>query len=206
MSSDSAISAVYQNRAISRASQVLTGIVTGIVADGQLHDLELSMLSTWLAENQEATTGWPGSTIARQLREILADGIVTDPERQHLLKVLTELAGSDFSESGSVTPEVAGLPYGDWAHDSMQGLCLCLTGQFISGTRAACEKLSANAGAILASSVSRKVHYLVVGTNVSPSWITTSYGRKIQQAMDLKTDGHHIVIVPERIWMSAVER
>lgn len=201
MTQDVAAAFASKNRALSRASQVLTGIVTGIVADGEIHDREIAMLSTWLTENAEVTQVWPGSAIAKLLREVLADGVITDEERAHLLKVLAQMAGTDFVQTGSVSPEVADLPYGDWTHDSMADLCLCLTGEFLYGTRAACEKLAEKAGARLASSVSKKVHYLVVGTHVSPNWVTTSYGRKIQQAMELRTGGHSIVIVPERDWI-----
>jgi hypothetical protein len=42
---------------------------------------------------------------------------------------------------------------------------------------------------------------MVIGTRVSPNWITTSYGRKIQEAMELKSAGSKITIISERYWL-----
>jgi hypothetical protein len=78
--------AVAKHKA-NRAIEHLLGMITGMVADGQLHDLEIKLLSTWMTSYPEATTEFPGSVIARKVAEILKDGIITENERAHLLQV-----------------------------------------------------------------------------------------------------------------------
>lgn len=194
-----------QSRQLTRSAQVLTGIITGIVADGVLHDMEVQMLSTWLAENAEVTRAWPGSAVARHLGEILADGVITADERTHFLETLQHLVGVDFAETGSVTPEVAELPLEDSAPVNFHECGVCLTGEFLYGTRSACERATEKTGAIPLQNISKKVAYLVVGTHVSPAWINTSYGRKIMRAMELKQAGHSIAIISEQRWLEALQ-
>lgn len=199
-----AIQGTLQKRQLTRSMQTLMGLVAGIVADGHLHDLEIQFLSSWLADNQDTVQDWPGSAIAKHVREVLADGIITEFERDYLLKNLQSLSGVDFSETGSATPEVADIPYAWDIPLEVPGKRFCFTGSFLYGTRPECERLLAKAGGTPVNTLSRKVHYLVVGTNVSPHWVNTSYGRKIQQAMELKENGHVINIVHERHWLDAL--
>lgn len=196
-----AIATAIANRKKSGAVQMLTGLISGMVADGDLNDLEIQFLNTWLAENSEITLTWPGSAIAKHLREILSDGVISPDEREHFLKTLQGMTANDFAETGSVTPGVADLPYDHDHIPSFAGMRICHTGEFLYGTRAACEAVSEKAGAIPVPSLSRKVSYLIVGTHVSPAWLTASYGRKIMQAVELKTGGHTINILPERRWL-----
>lgn len=185
----------------SKSIQMLSGLVSGMVADGQLNDLEIQFLNTWLTENSQTTRYWPGSAIAALLREVLADGIITPDEREHLLKELQLMAGNDFAETGAATPVPVDLPFDHHHKPSFGGARVCLTGEFLFGTRSACEALSLKWGATPVLNVSRKVAYLVVGTHVSPAWLTASYGRKIMQAIELRNGGHTINILPERTWL-----
>lgn len=183
-----------------KAIELLLGMVTGIVADAHLHDMEIKLLRSWLIENEYAASVWPGSIIAQRIEHVLADGIITEEERSHLLATLQPLAAIDFTGTGCAAPQVAGLPLQDEDHVDLRDKHICLTGEFIYGTRAACERLSVAHGAIPVSGVTRKVSFLVVGTNVSPQWAHTSYGRKIEQAMELRQDGHPIRVISERRW------
>lgn len=199
-----AIAKTLDNRALTKASQVLTGIVTGIVADGQLHDMEIQMLSAWIAANKAVTNSWPGSAIAALVTQVLADGHVTEEERQHLLGNLQSLVGSDFSETGSASPEVCALPFDAGLPNFQPGHRLCFTGQFLYGTRNACEQLALKAGLETAPSVSKKLYALVVGSHISPDWVNTSYGLKIARAMALRNEGCSILIIHERDWIQAL--
>lgn len=203
-SPDSAVAIMLANRKLTKAAQVLSGIVTGIVADGALHDLEVQMLRTWLLDNAEVMRVWPGSAIARALDDVLADGVITNEERAHLLETLQHLIGTDFSHTGSVTPEIAKLPFDEDGVIDLRDSGVCLTGEFAFGTRSKCEKLTEQIGGVLYASVSKKVAYLVVGSHVSPSWANTSYGLKIKKAMELRSLGHDIAIIHESRWLDAV--
>jgi NAD-dependent DNA ligase len=187
-----------------RAIEHLIGIVTGMVSDGVLNDLEIKMLSTWLANHPEATSDFPGSVIARAVADTMEDGLITEAERAHLLKMLTGLASTDFSVTGSVSPEVASLPIEDCVSIDFNNSMVCFTGEFLYGTRAACERLVLKVGAMCADNVSKKVDILVIGTRVAPDWAHTSFGRKIQRAVELQEEGHAIEIISEKRMMEAV--
>jgi len=204
MTNEWAVANVVQNRQVTRAAQVLDGLVLGVIADGELNDREVQMLGTWLSENEAVTRIWPGSAIAEHVRQVLADGVITADERTSLLAALQSIMNSDFAETGAVAPEVAGLPYDEACEIALRDAGLCLTGEFLYGTRSSCERLSEKGGAVIRPSISKKVRYLVVGTHVSPNWIAESYGRKIQDAMALREKGHDIFVIPERRWMEAL--
>lgn len=190
-------------RRMTRAMEMLLGLITGMVADDHLHDREVMFLNQWLMDNAEATAEWPGYVIFHKVRDVIQDGVITEDERAHLLQVLRELAVTDFAETGSAQPEVLQLPLQD-VPVVLQGRGVCHTGVFLYGTRPACEALTQNAGGLPMASVSKKVAYLVVGTNVSPDWAHTSYGRKIEQAMRLQEAGHNIAVVSEQRWIDAI--
>lgn len=203
MTNEYAAAKAQHKAALTRASQMLIGIVTGVVADGQLHDMEVHMLNTWLTENAEVASVWPGSAISHAIQSVLADGVVTQAERDHLLRELQALVGSDFSETGSSSPTVAALPYDNETTLHIAGAGICHTGEFLFGTRSACERLTEQAGGTPLASVNKKTTYLVIGTHVSPAWVNTSYGRKIEQAMQMKDAGHPIRIIAEQRWLEA---
>lgn len=188
------------NRIETKAMQTLMGMVTGVVADAHLHDKEILLLNTWLTEHAEMATQWPGCAIAHQIRSVLADGIITDDERTHLLSSLSELANSDFAATGSTQAEPIALPIDDQANVNMFNAGIVHTGTFMFGTRAQCERLSMAMGAMPLDTVSRRTDVVVIGTRVSPSWVNESYGRKILRAAELRDSGCPIRIISERFW------
>lgn len=188
-----------------KAVEHLLGMISGMVADNHLHDLEIKMLSTWISDNAEAVSTFPGNVIAKKVQEVLADGVISEPERTHLLAVLTELTGNEFAATGSATPEVSTLPIEDAVTVDFRNTMVCFTGDFLYGTRASCERLVLAAGAMCSDSVSKKVDILVIGTRVSPDWAHTTFGRKIQRAKELQDQGHAIEIISERRMMEALE-
>ena len=187
-----------------KAIEHLLGLIEGMVADNHLHDKEVQLLATWLSANPEATSAWPGSLIGKKVQEVLADGVITEAERAHLLKVLAELIASDFHHTGSASAEVTTLPIDDAVTVELRNAGVCMTGEFIYGTRAACERLTLKAGGMPMDNVSKKVDILVIGTRVSPDWAHTTFGRKIQRAAELQNEGHPIEIISERRWLEVL--
>lgn len=196
---------IEHNRLL-RCLQTLNGILIGVAADGQLHDMEIKLLATWIAENREACAIWPASTLSRAIEDALEDNSISEAERSHLLELLQTYSSSNFWETGSVTPEVISIPIERNANFRIDGSCICHTGTFIYGTRSKCERLTTRAGGIPVSSVSKKTNLLVVGSLVTPSWAQESYGLKIMRAMELKNDGSEITIISEEQWFNHIGR
>ena len=187
-----------QRHQTNKAITHLLGMVEGMIADDDLHEKEVQLLSTWFTENPVATTVWPGNIIAKKLRDVLADGVISSAERLHLLSALAQLTSSNFAETGSVTAEPSTLPIDDCVTVELRNAGVCLTGDFLYGTRAACERLVLRAGAMPMDTVTRKVDILVIGTQASPNWAHMNFGRKIQRAVELQEQGFAIEIISER--------
>jgi NAD-dependent DNA ligase len=204
MIDDPATHALLGKRKLNRSVEQLLGLVTGMVADGELNSMEVTFLNTWLTENVDVASVWPGNTVAKMVSEILADGVITDEERARLLTMLTDLVGNAFAQTGSVSAEVTALPIDEICEVDLSDANVCLTGEFLFGTRAKCEELATRAGATAHGIITKKIAYLIIGTKVSPHWLHTSYGRKIEQAIALQQGGHSIRIISERRWIDAL--
>ena len=167
------------------AMEHLLGMVQGMLADGNLHDMEIRLLSTWLAANDEVVH-------------------IDEAERTHLTQTLGDLLANNFAETGSATAEPTRLPVTDDIHVEVRDAGFCLTGEFSYGTRNACANLTERAGGIAVENVSKKSRYLVIGSRVSPDWAHTSYGRKIERVVEMQTEGHAIFIISEQRWLEAL--
>lgn len=198
-------SAAAQRHEGERACAQLLGLIAGITADGQLHDLEIQFLRTWLAEKRRAGAHWVGDQIAAQIDHVLADGHISDDERADLLTTLQGTAGVNFPETGTVTPETIAFS-ADECEVALKGAVVCLTGKFAFGSRGDCEAATTAAGALCVDSVTKKVHYLVIGSaGATASWKQASYGNKIDAAMKLKEQGHRIAVLTEERWRSGFD-
>jgi NAD-dependent DNA ligase len=189
---------------INVAIEHLLGMAQGMLADGHLHDMEIKLLATWLDANNDIADTWPVSVIAQRIRNTLEDGHISEDERAHLTQTLGDLLANDFAETGSASAEPTRLPVTDDIHVEVQDAGFCLTGEFAYGTRNACTNLTAKAGGVPGDNVTKKTRYLVVGSRVSPDWVHTSYGRKIERAVEMQAQGHSIYIITEQRWLNAL--
>ncbi len=187
-----------------RACARLLGLIGGITADGHLHDLEIQYLRTWLSENKQAAEHWLGAQLIEQIDHVMADGVITDAEREALMTTLQTASGVQFAATGSVTPEPVGFP-ADECEVVFADRTFCLTGKFEFGSRGQCEAATIAAGATCVDSVTKKVHYLVIGSaGATSSWKQASYGQKIDSAMKLREKGHPVYVLTEAAWRSAL--
>ena len=52
-------------------------------------------------------------------------------------------------------------------------------------------------GGIPTDSLTKKTDYLIVGDNGNPAWAFSCYGRKVEKAINLRKEGHTIMLVHE---------
>lgn len=199
------IGRVMSNEAhkLRKSCEALLGICTGLMADGKLNEQEVRFLDIWLKDNADIAAVWPGDVLARRVREVLADDIVTDDELEHLQNTLKELIGGTLQETGSTGGLSTRLPTNDDQASPVvfKGASFCFTGNFLFGTRAACERAITQRGAVVSENVKKDLEYLVIGTMVSTDWANTSHGRKIEKAVEYQNKGCPILIVSEEHWV-----
>jgi NAD-dependent DNA ligase len=183
----------------------LVGIVQGILADGELRDQEIRFLQDWLHGAETVSLLWPGSVIHAQVKEILADGIITREEREHLQDTLLRLIGGSLDQLAEST-HVSALPIDEVASIEMPQRNFCFTGDFAFGPRTICESAVSRRGGTVTGSVTKKLHYLVVGGLGSAEWKHGSFGTKIEKAIHYKENGVPLLIVHEDSWAASLAR
>jgi hypothetical protein len=197
----------YFNRATADM-QRLHSLVAGIGSDGHISVEEIRGLSDWLQENEHLKTCWPYDEIASLVTSVLADGKIDPKEHAVLMSFFGEfvavldnktvvnphfIEGTKLVGLCTVCPEIT-------FNDSV----FCLTGASHKYPRKLFEELIGKLGGKAAGSVSKKVHYLVVGAEGNPCWAYACYGRKVERAVELRKEGHRIVIVHENDFHDAV--
>lgn len=191
-------------RKIQKATENLLGICSGLAADGYISESEVHFLRNWISNNADIADDWPGCVIAQRVNAILEDGIITAGERQDLLETLQELTGNRFSETGTAATDAPTLPVDDDPSIFFRDMTFCLTGRFLWGTRAACERAILNLEGTVVDTVTKGLDYLVIGAMIEPQWAHTTYGRKIETAVKYKGLGVDLTIISEQQWTSAI--
>jgi len=146
---------------------------------------------------------YSGDVLHARVREVLADGIVTEDERAYLLKTLDLLVGGHLDRLAE-TPKVNQLALDSLDRLSILDSLFCLTGDFVFAPREKCEEAIIARGGRVHPSVTKKINYLVVGGLGSEEWKHGSYGTKITKAIDYKRKGCPIFIVHEDVWATAL--
>lgn len=194
--------AAYRND-MKRSLGALLGITQGLLSDRNLNDQEIAFLNDWLSANDVIATTWPGDVVYARVRAALADGVITDAERTHLVDTLQKLIGGTLDELAE-SAHVTQLAFDAVPRVEFSGALFCLTGDFVFGSRNVCEATIEKRGGAMSQSVTKKLRYLVVGGLGSPEWKHGSFGTKLEKAMNYKRDGVGIFIVHEDQWASSL--
>lgn len=189
---------------IDKAIEHLLGLCSGMTADQHLNDHEIIFLRHWLADNEIIRARWPANVLSERIETVLADGVITDAERSDLLETLNQLLG-DPQQLGTTSGISTSLPVTPDAQVNPLGTYVCLTGKFITGTRKKCEDIVLSTGGTPEGDVTLKTNYLVIGDLASRDWKFSSFGRKIEKAMELREKGQQIAILTEEMWISGLK-
>ncbi len=182
----------------------MLGLAKGVLADGVVTDDEAKRLRDWRQEHPDAVEQWPVNILADRLQRIFADGVVDETERRDLAELLQSIVGG---KAGLVLGEdaAADLPVDRPEPDiNWSGAVFVFTGKFAFGPRSACEDAVGRLGGVCERRITRKTKYLVIGTFGSRDWIQTSFGRKIEKAVQYRDSGSPLVIVAEDHWAGSL--
>lgn len=184
--------------------QFLFGLLHGIMADGELSDDEIKHLQTWLTANSFLEGCYPFDEIESLVSSVLLDGIVTEEERD----MLTAFIGEFIDTSMSYNLNELALKELQEKY-SIQGVCsicqeldfenktFCFTGKSHKATRNKIAEIVTDCGGTYNDKVTKSTNYLIVGNAGNPCWAYSCYGRKIEQAVDMRKAGGKIKIINE---------
>lgn len=193
--------------------QVLHGILHGILADGVITDEEAKGLSEWTEANSHLRGTYPFDELDSLLTTVLRDGKV-DVQEQSLLQDFFQ----DFI-SYSLSKRIEQARRGANVKKQMRlpGICavcpviefpdrvFCFTGASTRAVRPDIADHVVRRRGVFKDTVSLDLHYLVVGAAGNPCWAFSCYGRKVEQAVALRREGHRLIIVHEHDFWDAIQ-
>lgn len=186
-----------------RTVDELIGLCRGMLADGSVNASEAVFLRDWIQRNARSLTEYPFNILYQRLADALLDGVVDDAEERDLLFAISKFVGGEAdgehaSESASLS---TALPLDEPPPAIIiPGSVFVVTGTFAFGPRKVVTQEIIQRGGGVAENVTGKVSYLVVGSVGSRDWIHSSYGRKIEKAVELRMGGSPLSIVHEDHW------
>lgn len=185
--------------------QVLHGILQGIVADGVINAAEVNHLQDWMADNEQLRKMWPFDEIESLLVSVLSDGKIDDSEQKLLLDYFTDFVEFRGSQSpGEVQLTVTGI-CAVCPEIEFENRKFCITGASQRFFRSHFETVITNLGGVVKSSVTKDLDFLVIGANGNPCWAYSCYGRKVEQAMNMRRSGSGLLIVHENDLWDAIQ-
>lgn len=198
-------SAINAARIADRAMDELIGACRLVLSDGAVSEPEAQSLLSMLSAKSELRSRWPADRLYLRLHEMLVDRVLDPEEQGELLLLLRDLVGyAGAPGMGNVVLSTP-LPLCDpQPAVKFAAQRFCLTGKFIYGTRKQCQAEVLSRGGELHENPTNTTSYLVIGAVASRDWIHSSYGRKIEKAVELRSKGLSLRIVSEAHWTTAV--
>ena len=166
-----------------KALQLLEGILKGVAADGKINAGECSSLQSWLYENCYLKGQYPYDRILSCVENVLSDGVVTEEESESLIKEI----------DGILNP----LAVLHSQVDILNGKKICLSGDFVHGSKKDVTEYIVSKGGIVEDNVKKGTDILVVGGRGSAAYSNGSYGTKVKKAIEFNSRGSSITIMKE---------
>ena len=184
--------------------QELQGIFHGILADNKISNEELLSLNSWLKNNSFLSGYYPYDEIYSLLDNILSSEFI-DNDSINMLKVFF----NEFIDS-NISSNIDFKTIEELKNDySITGICtknpvltfenknFCFTGTSSKTTRQGFKNIVTSLGGNAKNTVSSKTDYLVIGDEGNPCWAYSCYGRKVEQAINIRKKGGKTLIVHE---------
>ena len=197
---------------ITSSIQFLSGMLHGLLADGELSDREIITLKSWIDTNAFLAGTYPFDEINSLLYAVLEDRKITSEEKEQLMAFFGNVI--DFTSSYNLSEKDFSALKEKYSIGGICAVCpeivfpdkiFCFTGESYRAKRAEIAAVIEQLGGTVTGSVSRKTDYLVVGNAGNPCWAYACYGRKIEQAMALRKEGAGVIIVNETDFWDAVD-
>lgn len=184
--------------------QELHGILHGIICDGKINKQEIKELKEWMNANDFLESTYPYDEVYSLIHKILEDGKIDLQEEKMLMAFFSEFIDSqnslniDRSYLSNLRKEM-----------KIEGICslapnleiqqktFCFTGTSEKATRFEIAKKIATLGGLFSNNLTKEVDYLIIGNNGNPCWAYSCYGRKVEKAMNMRKEGHKILLVNE---------
>lgn len=199
--------------AVTSDLQRLQGLLHGITADGVISAEELSKLQEWMQENEHLAGCFPYDELTTVVAAVLKDGRIDAAEHEQLMRHFNSFIAVSMAKqvkqlrSAAASKKEMGLPAVCATCPTIHfpDRAFCFTGFSSRGLRSdfalAVTELRGN----YVDKVDGGLSYLIVGAMGNPAWAFCCYGRKVEQAMELRKKGRPLLIVHENDFWDAYQ-
>lgn len=199
------VSAFRAGAVADRQISELIGMIRMVMSDGELEQHEAAFLLQWLEANRECSKAWPASVLYPRLTSALADGVIDSEEESELLQLLAQSIGRPEAPAEPAASFSTRLPLTSPLPEIMfKERSFCFTGKLMSGTRAWALLQVEQCGGFPATSITKHLHYLVIGELGSRDWVQSTHGRKIEKAIAYVEEGTGLAIISEEHWFTSL--
>lgn len=168
-----------------KALRALKVVVESMGIDGAIDYEDFVFLLGYIEKHCYGLVGrYPFDEIITIINRILEDGDVTQEE----LSEFTQFCKKAFAPVESSEDQFDG---------NVVGKHIVLTGDFAIAPRSKVEKKLTELGAIVHSSVTLETEMVIVGKLGSKAWGMGTYGKKVERAKQLQSQGKNILILKE---------
>jgi len=196
--------------------RTLHGFVHGLIVDGKVDDKELEGLRLWMNSRLEYKNNWPFNEIYKFVASVLEDGVITPEENNSIVAFFTNFAEvkaenaeaeKALYDRGYLVSEAPILDTIDYIISKdhaieIIGSNIVVTGQFESAKREIVESRIKDSGGIVHNSVKMDTDYVVIGALSNRCWAYSTYGRKIEKAMEFNQKyNSRIIFLDEKDFM-----
>lgn len=168
---------------VTLSTQILHGIMKGIIVDGIISTEESENLRRWLYDNIHLSGHYPFTQIVPVLEDALSDSHITAEESEYITQVIQSLLDPVCHLKSQIY--------------SVEGKHVCLSGNFAHGSKSSVEKYIIERGGSIDSSVKKSTDILLIGSSECQAYAHGTYGTKVKKAMEYNQKGCNISIVKE---------
>ena len=181
---------IVSSSPITLATQILGGILKGIVFDKNISETECQNLRQWLYDNLYLSNHFPFDKTMEMLDKVLEDSVITKEEASYVESVINSL----LNPVESLKSEV----------NSVKNQHVCLSGNFAYGQKPDVEKYIIDRGGVIDSSLKKSTNILVIGDCECQAYSNGTYGTKVKKAIEYNEKGSKIQIIKETDFFSNI--
>ena len=170
------------------------GLAKGILADDVLADSEIKCLKRWIIANPAVSDCYPIDELSEAISRVYSDNI-TEKDRSTIFNILNKVVGGEETEDKNHSSI---LPLDDpQPKVVIKDHVFCLTGIFTFGPKSIIKQRIEELGGLVTYNVTEELDYLVIGDLSSRDWIHTSYGSRIESAIEYREKNNKPRILSE---------
>lgn len=189
--------AINKVRRETRVIAEMLGLAKGLTVNGKVTSEGARYFFHWIYVNKGDINVWPFSAVKEHVLRLTPDQI-DDQELEAMYNFFQDLIGEGYPYEEKVPDKEKEIPPEFLDKNGAIRLPLttpvpeivfsqhyfCLTGQFYYGNRQQISGIIENLGGMIRDGIDWSLNYLVVGNVASRDWYQSSYGRKIEQAVE----------------------